>query len=223
MGPSFSRKNGVRYRFYVSTALRGRKHLAGSVKRVSATEIEQLIERTIRERLNLAHTAPSDIFGGIDRAVINTNHIRIMMKPAYTERPIEIPWRLAKTNAATVIEPTGQSKSDPSFSRPLSARTPGSTTLSLNTTTQSRHSLKPSNSIPNHSPAASARVPGTDNHACGNYRKGETRADLAVDSKKNFRFHGQISGRLYGDNLDCRAYALRKFSLGHEPIKWDSV
>lgn len=113
MGPSFTRKNGVRYRFYVSTALRGRKHLAGSVKRVSATEIEQLIERTIRERLNLAHTAPSDIFGGIDRAVINTNHIRIMMKPAYTERPIEIPWRLAKTNAAAVIEPTDQSQSDP--------------------------------------------------------------------------------------------------------------
>jgi DNA invertase Pin-like site-specific DNA recombinase len=29
MGPSFSSKNGVRYRFYVSRALRGRKHMAG--------------------------------------------------------------------------------------------------------------------------------------------------------------------------------------------------
>ena len=40
MTPSFSTKNGVRYRFYVSTALRGRKHNAGSVTRISASEIE---------------------------------------------------------------------------------------------------------------------------------------------------------------------------------------
>jgi DNA invertase Pin-like site-specific DNA recombinase len=110
MGPSFSRKNGVRYRFYVSTALRGRKHLAGSVKRVPATEIEQLIEHTIREQLRLEHSAPSDIFDGIDRAVINTNHIRVAMKPAYTGRPIEIPWKATKAIAVTV---TDQSKSDP--------------------------------------------------------------------------------------------------------------
>ena len=44
MGPSFSSKNGVRYRFYVSTALRGRKHKAGSVTRISAPEIEGLVE-----------------------------------------------------------------------------------------------------------------------------------------------------------------------------------
>jgi DNA invertase Pin-like site-specific DNA recombinase len=113
MGPSFTRKNGVRYRFYVSTALRGRKHLAGSVKRVPATEIEQLIERTIRERLNLAYAAPSDIFDGIDRVVINSNHVRIAMKPSYAERSIDIPRKLAKTNAATVVEPTDQSKPDP--------------------------------------------------------------------------------------------------------------
>jgi DNA invertase Pin-like site-specific DNA recombinase len=113
MGPSFTRKNGARYRFYVSTALRGRKHLSGSVKRVPATEIEQLIERAIREQLNLAHTAASDIFDGIDRVVINCNHIRIAMKPSHAERPIETPWELAKTSAATVIEPTDKNKSDP--------------------------------------------------------------------------------------------------------------
>jgi DNA invertase Pin-like site-specific DNA recombinase len=113
MGPSFTRKNGVRYRFYVSTALRGRQHLAGSVKRVPATEVEQLIEQAIRKQLNLAYAASSDIFDGVDRAVINAKHIRIMMKPAYTGRPIEIPWTPAKTNAATVIESTGQNKSDP--------------------------------------------------------------------------------------------------------------
>jgi hypothetical protein len=44
MSPSFSTKNGVRYRFYVSSALlRGRKAAVGSVGRVSAVEIESAV------------------------------------------------------------------------------------------------------------------------------------------------------------------------------------
>src|SRR3984893_15627224 len=44
MSPSFSKKNGVRYRFYVSSALlRGRKNEAGSVGRVPAAEIESTV------------------------------------------------------------------------------------------------------------------------------------------------------------------------------------
>jgi hypothetical protein len=45
MSPSFSRKNGVRYRFYVNSALlRGRKDKAGSVRRIAAREIEGVVE-----------------------------------------------------------------------------------------------------------------------------------------------------------------------------------
>jgi site-specific DNA recombinase len=44
MSPSFSSKNGVRYRFYVSSALlRGRKEASGSVSRIAATEIESAV------------------------------------------------------------------------------------------------------------------------------------------------------------------------------------
>ena len=44
MSPSFSAKNGIRYRFYISSALlRGQKAQAGSVGRVSATEIESAV------------------------------------------------------------------------------------------------------------------------------------------------------------------------------------
>jgi site-specific DNA recombinase len=44
MSPSFSSKNGVRYRFYVSSALlRGRKAAAGSIARVAAVEIESAV------------------------------------------------------------------------------------------------------------------------------------------------------------------------------------
>jgi site-specific DNA recombinase len=44
MSPSFSSKNGVRYRFYVSSALlRGRKEATGSVSRIAATDIESAV------------------------------------------------------------------------------------------------------------------------------------------------------------------------------------
>jgi DNA invertase Pin-like site-specific DNA recombinase len=49
MSPSFSSKNGVRYRFYVSSALlRGRNGAAGSIARVAAEVIEQTIVKAVR-------------------------------------------------------------------------------------------------------------------------------------------------------------------------------
>jgi hypothetical protein len=54
MGPSFSSKNGVRYRFYISTALRGRKHEAGSVARIAARDIEGVVEEAVRNNLTSA-------------------------------------------------------------------------------------------------------------------------------------------------------------------------
>ena len=65
MSPSFSVKRGVRYPFYVSSALlRGRKAQAGSVARVSAAEIEAAILRAARQQVHpdddTAH-APNDL------------------------------------------------------------------------------------------------------------------------------------------------------------------
>ena len=51
MSPSFSSKNGVRYRFYVSSALlRGRKTEAGSVGRVPAADIESTVLAALKAR-----------------------------------------------------------------------------------------------------------------------------------------------------------------------------
>src|ERR1700735_3730322 len=51
MGPSFSSKNGVRYRFYVSSALlRGRKAAAGSVSRIPAAEIESAVLAALQQK-----------------------------------------------------------------------------------------------------------------------------------------------------------------------------
>ncbi len=52
MSPSHAVKKGVRYRYYVSTALiQGRKAEAGTVARVPAQEIEALVLGALRERL----------------------------------------------------------------------------------------------------------------------------------------------------------------------------
>ena len=66
MSPSFSVKNGVRYPFYVSSALlRGRKAQAGSVARVSAAEIETAVQLAVRQKMHhgrrrVLHTVRSD-------------------------------------------------------------------------------------------------------------------------------------------------------------------
>ena len=51
MSPSFSTKRGVRYRFYVSSAiLSGRRDQAGSTSRVAAADLESVIVSVLRER-----------------------------------------------------------------------------------------------------------------------------------------------------------------------------
>jgi hypothetical protein len=49
--PSFTNKNGVRYRFYVNAVLvRGPKNGSGSVRRLAAPELEAAIATAILER-----------------------------------------------------------------------------------------------------------------------------------------------------------------------------
>jgi site-specific DNA recombinase len=93
MGPTFSSKNGVRYRFYISTALRGRKHKAGLVTRISAPEIESLVEAEVRDKLNLDEITNEDLFGRINQVTVSVDKIRIRLRDAgRNKRLIEIPW-----------------------------------------------------------------------------------------------------------------------------------
>jgi site-specific DNA recombinase len=53
MGPSHTTKKGVRYRYYVSNAiLQEREHEAGSVSRVPAPEIEEIVVQALRTRFD---------------------------------------------------------------------------------------------------------------------------------------------------------------------------
>jgi site-specific DNA recombinase len=104
MGPSFSSKNGVRYRFYVSTALRGRSHKAGSVTRISAPEIENLIEAALSEKLQ----APRDeMLEQVETMTVSDGRIRLALKQSKRKRSsIEIPWTPKPKGAAQVVAPT---------------------------------------------------------------------------------------------------------------------
>ncbi len=71
MGPSHSRKNGNKYRYYLSSALlQGQAKNAGVVSRVPAEAIEAIVVKSLRDHLKLAD--PID-----DRALIETHIQRI--------------------------------------------------------------------------------------------------------------------------------------------------
>jgi hypothetical protein len=115
MGPSFSSKNGVRYRFYLSAALRGRKHKAGSVARIAAREIEDLVEEAVRKKLTCAHASDQSVSERIERVVIGTSLICITFTSddqadGSLVQTLEIPW--APTNASRTHLPPSDEKPD---------------------------------------------------------------------------------------------------------------
>jgi hypothetical protein len=79
MRTSHARKSGIKYRYYISSALiDGRPQEAGSVPRVPAVELETLVARAIRE-----HTA--DAPADDDRAIITAHSPRITVHPTEVE------------------------------------------------------------------------------------------------------------------------------------------
>src|ERR1700752_3747059 len=75
MSPSHARKGGVKYRYYLSSALlQGVAERVGSVPRVPAVDIETLVVRSVRQHLRPA--APID-----DRSFIDTHVARVEVQP----------------------------------------------------------------------------------------------------------------------------------------------
>lgn len=92
MGASFSSKNGVRYRFYVSTALRGRKDKAGSIARISATEIEGIVKDALRKQFPDQEVSRDTISDCVDRVTVKKNSVEITILPGILSNDlIDIP------------------------------------------------------------------------------------------------------------------------------------
>jgi site-specific DNA recombinase len=76
MSPTYARKRGVKYRYYISAALvQGATENAGSVRRVPAAEIEQVVVSSIRKRFDLA--ASFD-----ERAIVKSHVARVEVEPS---------------------------------------------------------------------------------------------------------------------------------------------
>jgi len=82
MTPTYSRKHGARYRYYISHALlQSRKGEAGSVTRVSAAEIEEAVFTALRqnEALNQekANITPELLEAAVERITLRENELKI--------------------------------------------------------------------------------------------------------------------------------------------------
>lgn len=75
MTPSYARKGGTKYRYYLSSALlQGAAEHAGSVRRVPAAEVEALVVRSVRQHLE--PLGPID-----DRSLTNIHIERVEVRP----------------------------------------------------------------------------------------------------------------------------------------------
>ena len=75
MSPSHVRNGGVKYRYYLSSALfHGAAECAGSVRRVPAADIEALVIRSVREHLKLSQETD-------DRGLVHTHVARVEVQP----------------------------------------------------------------------------------------------------------------------------------------------
>ena len=115
MGPSFSSKDGGRYRFYISMALRGRKHTAGSVARIAAHNIEGVVEESVRKNLTSADASDQAVSERIERAVISKSLVCITFTSddqadGSSVQTLEIPW--APTKASRTHLPPSDDKPD---------------------------------------------------------------------------------------------------------------
>jgi site-specific DNA recombinase len=112
MGPSFSSKNGVRYRFYVSSPLlRGRKALAGSVGRVAAPEIERTILAALEAQGDPAFNGGTRSVDGLERAVVSRDKLLITIAGAdgQSGKEIRIAWSAPTRDTLTVLQANGPS------------------------------------------------------------------------------------------------------------------
>ncbi|MBX3521595.1 MAG: recombinase family protein [Xanthobacteraceae bacterium] len=99
MTPTYSQKHGVRYRYYISHALlQSRKAEAGSVTRVSATEIEEAVALALREHDILsADITPNEftqLEDSIEKITISPAELKIELtdKSLGKKGILAIPW-----------------------------------------------------------------------------------------------------------------------------------
>jgi hypothetical protein len=116
LNPSMELNNGVRYRFYVSSALlRGRKADVGSVGRVSAEEIESAVLTAVQPHQGREEANNGlDPFGVVGRVVISRDQLMLTIVGSHGDSNMEgvpgdikIRWSTKAKDAAAAVESDG--------------------------------------------------------------------------------------------------------------------
>jgi site-specific DNA recombinase len=126
MSPSFSTNNGVRYRFYISSALlRGRKAEVGSVGRLAAQAIEDAVVQAVRN--HLPTDEPIDDAQFLDRHLsrieLGQNELIVSLRPteqSHTDEcngdaalRIRLPWSPTSSAQTSSLNPTPNYREEP--------------------------------------------------------------------------------------------------------------
>jgi DNA invertase Pin-like site-specific DNA recombinase len=122
MSPSHARKNGVRYRYYVSLPLlRGEPAHVGSVHRVSAADIEAVIGKALHQELNAPPTSDHRelVRSHVARVEVQANRLVVELQhhanpqsdDTADRRAIHIPWQKppAKRRRAIIVPQSASS------------------------------------------------------------------------------------------------------------------
>jgi site-specific DNA recombinase len=117
MSPSYARKGGLKYRYYLSSALlQGAAEHAGSVRRVPAAEVEALVVKSAREHLQLSEADGRSLTDHIERVEVQPKQLVIKLARASgagSRQPegdavLQVPWqKTASTRRREIILPEG--------------------------------------------------------------------------------------------------------------------
>lgn len=124
MTPSYSTKKGIRYRFYVSSALlRGRQSEVGSLGRIPAQEIEDCVLAAVPSRTPTSTKQQVDSRATlqlVDRIIVSRSEVQIKMAspddlPAasHASRDITLPWQSPTPGSSSLIENDDTDKRKP--------------------------------------------------------------------------------------------------------------
>jgi site-specific DNA recombinase len=119
MGPSHARKRGIKYRYYLSsTLLQGQPERSGTVCRVPAAEVEDIVVRSVRHHLQLSDEVDerSLVRAHVARVEVQANQLLVKLTPRHQTHekgpakmaPLRISWKkVASTRRREIFLPEG--------------------------------------------------------------------------------------------------------------------
>jgi hypothetical protein len=115
MSSTFTIKKGVRYRFYVSSALlKGRKNEAGSVPRVSSHAIETAVLRVVRAKFDCDGLSPAQCADQhVRQVIVQDRRLMITVKSGGDVEPtaIEVHFTTRLDGSRSEIDQSGTNRS----------------------------------------------------------------------------------------------------------------